>query len=138
MWNLKTAAPDLYYSQPWYSGPAMRLGAGLTGGEAHKAAAPLGYRIVGGECGSVSIAGGWSQGGGHSILSSAYGMGAYQVLEWEVVMAAADDREGSRAVVLSVTVKMHRDGPIGGGSLSFANNGGNNNASSAYWRALVL
>jgi FAD/FMN-containing dehydrogenase len=35
----------------------------------------------------VSVAGGWAQGGGHGALSSYYGLGADQVLEYKVVTA---------------------------------------------------
>lgn len=37
--------------------------------------------------GEVSVAGGWTQAGGHAALSSYYGMGADQVLEFKVVTA---------------------------------------------------
>jgi FAD/FMN-containing dehydrogenase len=36
---------------------------------------------------SVSVAGGWSQAGGHAALSSYYGLGADQILEYKVVTA---------------------------------------------------
>lgn len=38
----------------------------------------------------MGIAGGYTQGGGHSALTSAYGMGADQALEWEVVTPNGD------------------------------------------------
>lgn len=40
---------------------------------------------MGGTCPTVGIVGGYTQGGGHSILSSSYGVAADNVLEWEVV-----------------------------------------------------
>jgi hypothetical protein len=42
---------------------------------------------VSGECSTVGLAGGYTRGGGHSALMSKYGLGADQVLEWEVVTA---------------------------------------------------
>ncbi|KAF2135257.1 uncharacterized protein K452DRAFT_363271, partial [Aplosporella prunicola CBS 121167] len=44
-----------------------------------------GLRLLGGDCPTVGIAGGYTQGGGHSPLSSTYGLGADQALAWEVV-----------------------------------------------------
>ena len=43
--------------------------------------------MLGGTCPTVGIAGGYTQGGGHSALSSLYGLSADNVLEWEVVTA---------------------------------------------------
>lgn len=100
---------------------------------AHKS----GYRVVGGTCPTVGIAGGYSQGGGHSLLSSLYGLGADNVLEWEIVTAdgthliatPAQNQDlywalsggggGTYGVVLSMTLKLHADGPIGGAYLAF-------------------
>ncbi|TPR02971.1 FAD dependent oxidoreductase family protein [Aspergillus niger] len=66
-----------------YSGKAIRLGAGVQGFEAWEAADAHGYQVVSGECPTVGIAGGYCQGGGHSALSSRYGLAADQVLKWE-------------------------------------------------------
>ncbi len=41
--------------------------------------------MVGGECLTVGIAGGYTQGGGHSALTSRFGLAADQALEWEVI-----------------------------------------------------
>ncbi|CAL3967746.1 unnamed protein product [Diplocarpon coronariae] len=123
------------FTSPHYSGPAMRLGAGVIAADAYPAAHQKGYRIVGGSCPTVGLAGGYTQGGGHSSLSGLYGLGADNVLEWEVV--TADGRHliatptanrdlfwalsggggGTFGVVLSMTVRLHADGPIGGGLL---------------------
>lgn len=42
---------------------------------------------MGGTCLIVAVAGGYTQGGGHSLLSSKYRLSADNVLEWEVVLA---------------------------------------------------
>lgn len=99
-----------------------------------------------------SIAGGYTQGGGHSTLSSIYGLSADNVLEWEVVTAngqhiTATPTEyadlywalsggggGTYAVVLSVTVKAHPDGAITTAGISFASA---NISEDAYWAAIT-
>ncbi|KAK8017194.1 hypothetical protein PG991_008270 [Apiospora marii] len=128
------------YNSSHYTGPALKLGAGVQGFEAYAAANATGHRIVGGSCPTVGIAGGYSQGGGHSILASRHGLGSDNVLEWEVVtvsdgrhISATPDNEhadlywalsgggpGNYAIVLSMTPRIHRDaGLIGGGTLAF-------------------
>lgn len=138
------------YSSPLYSGPAVRIGAGVEYADLYPAASARGYRVVGGSCSTVGIAGGFSQGAGHGPLGSVYGLGADQVLEWEVVTAAgrhltvSPTKEpdlywaltggggGTFAVVLSVTVRVHVDGPVAGAGFSFANAGND----TAYWAAV--
>ncbi|KAK5016274.1 hypothetical protein LTR16_001824 [Cryomyces antarcticus] len=44
-------------------------------------AGSLGLAIVGGECPTIGLAGGYTQGGGRSALSSKYGLAADQTLE---------------------------------------------------------
>ncbi|KAK3935839.1 FAD binding domain-containing protein [Diplogelasinospora grovesii] len=75
------------YSQDGYNGPALKLGAGVQAFEAYEAARDNGVTVVGGEGRTVGIAGGYVAGGGHSPLSSLYGMAADQVLSVEVVTA---------------------------------------------------
>ena len=150
-WNLKEANVIPQYTSTWYSGPAIKLGSGMIAGDAYAIAHAAGYRIVGGDCGSIGIAAGYSQGGGHSLLNTAYGMAADQVLEWEVVTAAGehliatpeDNSDlywalsggggGTFAVVLSMTSRIYPDGPVAGGSLSF-----NNTNAATYWEAVSL
>lgn len=73
------------YSSPHYTGKAIKVGAGVQGFEAYDAANASGLAVVGGECPTVGLAGGYTQGGGHSALSSKYGLAADQTLEFEVV-----------------------------------------------------
>ena len=123
----------------------------MIAGEALTVAHQAGYRLVGGECGSVGIAAGYSQGGGHSMLNTAYGMAADQVLEWEVVTALGETLiatpeqnsdlywalsgggGGTYGVALSMTAKIYPDGPIAGGSLAFENTD-----DTIYWEAIAL
>ena len=114
------------------------MGAGVQAFEAYDFADKNHLRVVGGECTTVGLAGGYTQGGGHSTLSSEYGMAADNTLEWEVVTAdgrhlTASSTEnsdlywalsggggGTYAVVLSLTTKAHPDSGVGGAALAFS------------------
>ena len=63
--NLKTI-DFLDYNSSTYSGKAIKMGAGVQAFEAYEAASAHGLKIVGGECITVGLAGGYTQGGGHS------------------------------------------------------------------------
>ncbi|EXK25348.1 hypothetical protein FOXG_17560 [Fusarium oxysporum f. sp. lycopersici 4287] len=75
------------YKTSSYSGPALKVGAGVIGQELYAAAEQYGVTAVGGEGLSVGYAGGYLAGGGHSPMSPKYGMGADQILSLEVVTA---------------------------------------------------
>ena len=93
----------LDYHSAYYTGKAIKMGAGMQEFEAYAAADKEGLNVVGGECPTVGLAGiylvytncsaliiaigGYTQGGGHSALTPRYGMAADQTLEWEVVSA---------------------------------------------------
>ncbi|CAK7203866.1 hypothetical protein SEUCBS139899_006615 [Sporothrix eucalyptigena] len=83
------------YSVEGYSGPAFKVGAGVQAKDILKAAADRKLMVVTGICDSVGIPGGYSQGGGHSPLSSQRGMGADQVLSLQVVTADGQFRTAS-------------------------------------------
>ena len=70
-----------------YAGPAVTIGAGVLTGELYSAAYAGGYSVVGGDCSTVGIAGGFIQSGGQSILSPSRGLGSDQLLEVEIVTA---------------------------------------------------
>jgi FAD/FMN-containing dehydrogenase len=126
------------YTGAGYSGAAFKFGAGVQGFEAMVAARDKGLVVVGGECPTVGIAGGYTQGGGHSALSTSFGLAADNVLEWEVVTAGgklvkANSKEnpdlywalngggGSTfGVAVSMTAKAHmQPATFGGATLSF-------------------
>lgn len=129
-----------------YSGPAFKLGAGVQGFEIMAAARDKGLIVVGGECPTVGIAGGYTQGGGHSAISTSFGLAADNVLNWEIVTAngelinanAAENSDifwalngggGSTfGVVVSMTVKAHQEAVFGGASLSFFTEGNSQQA----------
>lgn len=117
------------------------MGAGVKGIDAYRAADAHGLQVVGGECPTVGISGGYSQGGGHSALASRYGLAADQVLEWEVIdgtgrfltanreqnsdlyWALAGGGGGTYGVVYSMTSKAHPTTPVSAFNLTFTNDG---------------
>lgn len=150
--NLKSTEILPNYASPSYNGPAVKMGAGVIAAELYAAVAAHGYRAVGGTCASVGMAGGYTAGGGHSLLNGAYGMAADNVLEWELVMAdgrhvvATPTNEysdlywamsgggaGVWGVVLSMTSKIYPDGEVGGARLYFNTT---NLDPDTYWKAV--
>ncbi|KAI0009554.1 FAD-binding domain-containing protein [Xylariaceae sp. FL0662B] len=85
--NLKSIRFIKHHREGSYLGPAFKLGAGVQAFEAYEEAKSHGVTIIGGEGRTVGVAGGYILGGGHSPLSSLYGMAADQVLSMEVVTA---------------------------------------------------
>lgn len=120
-----------------YTGPAVTVGAGVQGYEILEAARDVGLVAVGGECPTVGLAGGYTQGGGHSALSTSFGLSADNTLSFEVVLANGTLLTASRTqnsdlywamsgggggtfgVVVSMTVRAHPDEVFSGASLSF-------------------
>ncbi|OCT45356.1 isoamyl alcohol oxidase [Cladophialophora carrionii] len=113
-----------------YGGVAsVKIAAGMRFGEIYQAVSAYNLSIVGGADPNVGI-GGWVTAGGHSPISSVYGLGADQVLEMDVVTAngtrltinedsypglfwAMRGGGGSTfAVLLSVTVRAYPTFPI--------------------------
>ncbi|KAF8429694.1 FAD binding domain-containing protein [Tirmania nivea] len=126
------------YQSESYSGTAVKVMAGVQTGEIYAEAKKRGLMIVGGECPSVGFAGGYIQGGGHSPLSSIYGLAADNTLSFEVITAGGDlitaSREqnsdlfwalsggggGTFGVVWSATVKAYKDVAVAGAICSFS------------------
>ncbi|KAG8169471.1 hypothetical protein KVR01_000216 [Diaporthe batatas] len=73
------------YETSTYSGPALKIGAGLENKELFAAADEYGVTAVGGLCTTVAAGGGYMAGGGHGPMSSSLGLGADQVLSIDVV-----------------------------------------------------
>ncbi|KAK8099640.1 FAD binding domain-containing protein [Apiospora kogelbergensis] len=136
--HLKDTAVVDAYESAHYRGPALRLGAGVQAHEAYVAAHAAGLAVVGGACATVGLAGGYSQGAGHGPLNSYAGLGADQILEWEVVTAAGDQLTaspvensdlywalaggggGTYAAVVSATVRAHRLRVVSVANLTFS------------------
>ncbi|KAG4032586.1 hypothetical protein MFRU_006g00560 [Monilinia fructicola] len=141
------------WSSDYYTGKAMTIGAGTQGFEALEAANAAGFVTVGGECPTVGVAGGYTQGGGHSALSSNFGLGADQTLSWEVVTAGGELVTASRTqntdlywalsgggggtygVVVSLTVRVYPDTTVSGASLSFPASS-SNTTNETFWTAV--
>ncbi|TDZ67337.1 FAD-linked oxidoreductase ZEB1 [Colletotrichum trifolii] len=126
------------WSDDLWTGPAVKMGAGVLGYEVTEAGKSSGLVVVGGECPTVGPAGGYIQGGGHSALTTNFGMAADQALEYEVVTADSSIVTASRTqnsdlfwalsgggpgtfgVVTAVTVRAYPDANIGGVGLQTA------------------
>ena len=129
------------YRSSHYTGKAMKMGAGVQAIDADNFAHQHGFVIVSGNCQSVGLAGGYTQGGGHGPLASKFGLAADQVLEWEVVTgtgqllvatqsqnsdlywALSGGGGGTYGVVFSMTSKAYPDMQIAAANLSFTNQG---------------
>ncbi len=129
------------YKGPHYTGKAIKMGAGVQGFEAYREADKVGLAVIGGACPTVGLAGGYTQGGGHSTLASKYGLSADQALEWEVVDGTGKLLRATRTensdlfwalsggggatfgVVWSLTSKAHKDIPVSGANINFTNKG---------------
>lgn len=125
------------YQDAGYNGPAFKVGAGVQGFELMAAARDRGLVTVGGECPTVGIAGGYTQGGGHSAVSTSFGLAADNALEFQVVTAfgqlvkaspvensdlywALKGGGGSTyGVVVSMTVKAYKEAVFGGATVNF-------------------
>ncbi|EQL02329.1 FAD binding domain-containing protein [Ophiocordyceps sinensis CO18] len=115
---------------------SKRIGSGVLGYEAAQAAHRAGLVIVSGGCPSVGLAGGYIQGGGHSALSSVYGLAADNTLSFDVVLTSgrlvtasrSENKDlywalsggggGTYGIVVSVTIRAHPGAKVGGASFS--------------------
>ncbi|KAL5115253.1 hypothetical protein ACEQ8H_006845 [Pleosporales sp. CAS-2024a] len=123
------------WNDKYYSGPTVTVGAGVIGYEVVEAANQQGLTVVSGECPTVGLAGGFTQAGGHSILSTQFGLGADQTLSFTVVTArgnivtasATQNSDlywalsggggGTYGVVVSMTVRAYASKPVGGAAM---------------------
>lgn len=62
-----------------YTGPAIKIGAGIENKELFAAAEQYGVTAVGGLCTTVGVSGGYLAGGGHGPMTASLGMGSDQV-----------------------------------------------------------
>jgi hypothetical protein len=138
--NLKDLAyiPSYNDATTDHDGPAFKAGAGVQVYEIYAAAHEHGLLAIGGEGRTVGAMGGYVQGGGHSPLSSIYGMAADQVLNFEVVTAdgrfvTANAKENSDlfwalrggggstyGIVTSAVIKAHPDMKVTSTTFSYS------------------
>lgn len=135
--KLKSIKFHKEYKTSDYTGPALQVSAGVLSHELYEAADKYGVTAVGGEGYSVGWAGGYLAGGGHSPMSSMYGLGADQILNVEVVtpdgrFVTANEKQNTElfwalrggggstfGVVTSYTVKAHPKIPVTVANFSF-------------------
>ncbi|KAL8749923.1 MAG: hypothetical protein Q9184_006615, partial [Pyrenodesmia sp. 2 TL-2023] len=116
---------------------AVTLGAGVNVREAYTFADQSNVTLIGGSSSTVTVSGGWTLFGGHSVLFPRYGMGVDRVLEFQVVtpdgvLRTANAQEngdlfwalrgaGGAAfgVVLSTTIKVEPAMPLTVATISF-------------------
>ncbi|KAF2796591.1 isoamyl alcohol oxidase-like protein [Melanomma pulvis-pyrius CBS 109.77] len=84
--NMKTIQWLPKYTTKYYTGPALKVGAGVSLDEFYQAADNHDVTVVGGECSTVGVAGGYSAGGGHSPVGGLFGMGADNIVELTAVL----------------------------------------------------
>ena len=140
--NIK-AMEVIDYQSSYYTGKAMKMGAGVAVHEAYEFADTKDVLVVGGNCPTVGLVGGYTQGGGHGPLASKFGLGADQVLEWEVVtgtgqLVTATPKQysdlywalcggggGTYGAVVSLTAKAYPAVTVAAANMTFLNNGSN-------------
>ncbi|RWA06554.1 hypothetical protein EKO27_g8559 [Xylaria grammica] len=126
------------YTSAYYTGLAVKLGAGVRAFKAYKSAFGHGLRVT---SPTVGLVGGWVLGGGRGTSSSLYRLGADNNLEYDVVTTegrhlVASPSENSElfwamnggggdayAVVISRTTSAHLGGPVAGVEMTFTNTG---------------
>ncbi|KAH7304235.1 FAD binding domain protein [Stachybotrys elegans] len=151
--NLRNIQLIESYRSSYYNGPAVKVAAGVLGGDALEFATNHGYRLVGGNCPTVGVAGGFTQGGGYGPLTAMYGLSADNVLEWEVVTAdgrllvatPTKNRDlyyalsggggGTYGVVMSMTTRLFPEEPVARASLTF--NVSTAGSTDSYWNAIA-
>lgn len=77
--------------------PAVTVGGGVNIGEVNRAISSSGLYAIGAAHDSVAVAGGWSQSGGHAGLSSYFGLGSDNILEYKIVTADGQLRVANAA-----------------------------------------
>ncbi|RDH32388.1 FAD-binding domain-containing protein [Aspergillus welwitschiae] len=129
-----------------WTGSAITVGGGYVWEDVYDFAAKHNVIAVGGADPTVGVLGGFMQGGGHGPVSHFFGLGADQVLEYNVVLASGQlvtanacqytdlftalrgGGGGTYGVVLSATIKAHPTRPVLGHNLDVIALHGNDDA----------
>lgn len=133
-------------------GPVVTIGAGTMHWELYESCVKEGYIVVGGECPTVGIGGGFLLGGGVSrFLNHAKGLAVDNVVEFEMVTAdgvlvTANKHQnadlfwalrggggGTYGVVTRVTLLVHPDVPAVLSSISLSTSSDNSRADQRFW-----
>ncbi|KAI8631449.1 hypothetical protein F5Y19DRAFT_493352 [Xylariaceae sp. FL1651] len=85
--NLKSTEFIPAYHIGNYSGMAIRIGSGVEAWEVSNLMAARNVTVVAAGCNTVGGTGGWLSSGGHSTVTSMFGLGADQALSFDVVTA---------------------------------------------------
>jgi len=141
-----------HYASGSYSGPAIKIGAGAEVLQLYQYADSLGLSVVAGIGRTIGVGGGYIAGGGHSPLSSLYGMAADQVLSLEVVLptgqfvsvsptshpdlfwALRGGGGGTYGIVTSLIIRAYPKLPVTTLSFSFA--AGGNVSNETFWKGM--
>ncbi|KAL8757325.1 MAG: hypothetical protein Q9199_002309 [Rusavskia elegans] len=142
IWTHNLKALEFFdYEDEHYAGKAYKIGAGVQGIELYEAGNKIELTVTSGECPTVGVAGGYTQGGGHSALASKYGLAADQVLAWKVITgtgefitatrtnntdlfwALSGGGGGTYGIVWSLTAKAHVDIPVSGANVLWTSEG---------------
>ncbi|KAJ5465250.1 uncharacterized protein N7458_000936 [Penicillium daleae] len=131
----------LDWNDAYYNGKALTVGAGVQGFDALEVAHAAGLTVVSGECPTVGLAGGYTQGGGHSALSTVFGLGPDNTLSFDVVTptgqlitasrtenqdlywALSGGGSGNYGIVISMTVRAHPDSRVSGAEFTISASG---------------
>ncbi|GAB1319633.1 hypothetical protein MFIFM68171_09843 [Madurella fahalii] len=124
-----------------HTGGVVKVGAGVMMQDLYAQAWPRNLDVLGGECPTVGIAGGYFGGGGQGPLSGYYGVGSDHAISFDIVLAngrrvTADARQnidlfwalkgggmGTFGVVTSVTLKTYPAMPVTGMGLAITDSG---------------
>ncbi|KAH7060667.1 hypothetical protein B0J12DRAFT_340423 [Macrophomina phaseolina] len=140
------------YTSGGHSGPALKIGSGVQALQVYEFADNLDLHVVAGIARTVGLGGGYIAGGGHSPLSSKYGMAADQVLALEVVLpdgtfVSVDENNNpdlfwalrggggsTYGIVTSLIIRVYPKAPVS--TLTYSFSTGANVSSSAFWSGI--
>ncbi|KAI0457022.1 FAD-binding domain-containing protein [Xylaria acuta] len=114
----------VHYKSLYYTGPVLKAKSGVTGAQMAEFASKNGFRAVVGICPDVGVVGGLTQGGGISLMSGLYGLGADNHLTATPTRSAdlywvLTGAGGTYTVVVSMTTRLFKDGTTSGATLEF-------------------
>ncbi|KAI0595166.1 hypothetical protein F4775DRAFT_383507 [Biscogniauxia sp. FL1348] len=127
-------------SQSANAGRALTAGTGASSADVTAFAAAHNSTVVAGYAPTIAVSGGWMLGGGHSVLSPAYGLGADRVVQFKIITpdgvlrvankcqhvdlfwAMRGGGGGTFGVVLEATHRVEPTGPVAVSSITLPSN----------------